>query len=113
MSVLIAIRANLPIGTNLATLHFMWMLVSGALLPHRGVLFPALQSTGISEPAIRRAWAAFRGGMWQISKLMVAWERYMQEQQRWQPRRYEGYYALAIDTTPFWRPNGFWNQVRL
>jgi len=104
MSVLIEIVADLPIGTNLAMLHFMWMLVSGALLPHRGALFPALQSTGIGEPAVRRAWAAFRGGMWQISELMVAWEQYMQEQQRWQPRRYEGYYALAIDTTPFWRP---------
>lgn len=104
MSVLIEIVADLPIGTNLAMLHFMWMLVSGTLLSHRGALFPALQSTGIGEKAIRRAWAAFRGGMWQISELMVAWERYMQEQQRWQPRRYEGYYALAIDTTPFWRP---------
>jgi hypothetical protein len=85
-------------------LHFLWMLVSGALLPHRGALFPALQSTGIGEPAVRRAWAAFHGGMWQISELMVAWEKYMQEQQRWQPRRYDGYYALAVDTTPFWRP---------
>jgi len=104
MSALIKIVAHLPIGTNLAMLHFLWMLVSGALLPQRGALFPALQSTGIGEQAVRRAWGAFRGGMWQISELMVAWENYMQEQQRWQPRRYEGYYALAIDTTPFWRP---------
>lgn len=104
MSALIEIVAYLPIGTNLAMLHFLWMLVSGALLPHRGALFPALQSTGIGEPAVRRAWAAFHGGMWQISELMVAWEKYMQEQQRWQPRRYEEYYALAVDTTPFWRP---------
>jgi hypothetical protein len=104
MSALIEIVAYLPVGTNLAMLHFLWMLVSGALLPHRGALFPALQSTGIGEPAVRRAWAAFGGGMWQISELMVAWEKYMQEQQRWQPRRYEGYYALAVDTTPFWRP---------
>lgn len=104
MSALIEIVAYLPIGTNLALLHFLWMLVSGALLPHRGALFPALQSTGIGEPAVRRAWAAFHGGMWQISELMVAWEKYMQEQQRWQPRRYEEYYALAVDTTPFWRP---------
>jgi hypothetical protein len=34
---------------------------------------------------------------------MVAWEKYMQAHQ-WQARRYEGYYALAIDITPFWRP---------
>lgn len=104
MSVLIKIVTDLPIGTNLAMLHFMWMLVSGSLLPHRGALFPALQSTGLDEQAVRRAWAAFYGGMWQIGELMAAWEKYMQEQQRWQPRRYEGYYAVVIDTTPFWRP---------
>jgi hypothetical protein len=28
----------------------------------------------------------------------------MEEQQRWQPRSYEGYGAVAVDTTPFWRP---------
>lgn len=98
-----AIVTDLPIGTNLAMLHFMWMLVSGALLPHRDALFPALQSTGIGEQAVRRAWAAFRGGVWQISELIGEWDKYMRRQQ-WQPRRYEGYYAMAIDTTPFWRP---------
>lgn len=85
-------------------LHFLWMLVNGSLLPHRGAVFPALQSTGIGEQAVRRAWVALHSGAWQISELMVAWDRYMQEQQRWQPRQYEGYYALAVDTTPFWRP---------
>jgi len=30
---------GLPIGTNLALLQFMWMLVSGALLPNRGAMF--------------------------------------------------------------------------
>lgn len=103
MSALIAIVTKLPVGTNLSMLHFLWMLVSGSLLPHRGALFPALQSTGIGTKAVRRAWAAFRGGIWQISELIVAWDKYMQEQQ-WQARRYEGYYALAIDITPFWRP---------
>jgi hypothetical protein len=103
MSVLIKILTDLPKGTNIAMLHFLWMLVSGSLLAHRGALFPALQSTGIGERAVRRSWTAFRGGVWQISALIVAWEEYMREQQ-WQPRRYEGYYAVAIDTTPFWRP---------
>jgi hypothetical protein len=28
----------------------------------------------------------------------------MQAQQQWEPRRYEGRYAVPIDTTPFWRP---------
>ena len=84
MLVLIEIVADLPIGTNLAMLHFMWMLVTGSLLPHRGALFPALQSTGIGEAAVRRSWSAFRGGVWQISELMVAWNNYMCEQQQWQ-----------------------------
>jgi len=103
MSALIAIVTKLPIGTNLAMLHFLWMLVSGSLLAQRGGLFPALQSIGLGPKAVRRAWGAFRGGMWQISELMVAWEKYMEAQQ-WQARRYEGYFALAIDITPFWRP---------
>jgi len=103
MSALTTIVANLPVGTNLAMLHFLWMLVSGTLLPHRGALFPALQSTGIGKEAVRRAWTAFHGGVWQISELMVEWNKYMQQRQ-WQPRRYEGYYAMVIDTTPFWRP---------
>jgi hypothetical protein len=104
MSALMTIVSGLSVGTNLAMLHFLWMLVNGSLLSHRGALFPALQSTGIGERAVRRAWAAFHSGMWQISELMLAWDKYMHEQQRWQPRQYGGYYALAVDTTPFWRP---------
>lgn len=104
MSVLTAIVVNLPVGTNLGMLHFLWMLASGSLLANRGAIFPSLQSTGIGEKAVRRSWGAFRGGMWQIGELMVVWTKYMEEQQQWQPRRYEKYYAMVIDTTPFWRP---------
>lgn len=104
MSVLIAIVVNLPIGTNLGMLHFLWMLVSGKLLTNRGAIFPSLQATGLSEKAVRRSWNAFHSGMWQIGELMVVWTTYMEEQQQWQPRRYDGYYAMVIDTTPFWRP---------
>lgn len=104
MSALIAIVTDLPVGTNLSLMQFLWMLVSGSLLTHRGALYPALQGTGIGQRAVRRAWVAFRGGVWQISELMVAWERYMRQQQRWQPYDYEGYQAIAVDITPFWRP---------
>lgn len=31
---------SLPIGTNLARLQFMWLLVSGHLLQSRGALYP-------------------------------------------------------------------------
>ena len=39
MSVLIVIVVNLPIGTNLGMLHFLWMLVSGKILTNRGAIF--------------------------------------------------------------------------
>ena len=48
MNILVALTEDLPVGTNLALLQFLWMLVSGALLPERGALFPALKATGLS-----------------------------------------------------------------
>ena len=48
MNILIALTGDLPVGTDLALLQFIWMLVSGALLPERGALFPALQATGLA-----------------------------------------------------------------
>ena len=49
MNILVALTRDLPVGTNLALLQFLWMLVSGALLPQRGALFPALQATGFPQ----------------------------------------------------------------
>jgi hypothetical protein len=66
MSTLIAIVTDLPVGTNLSLMHFLWMLVTGSLLTHRGALYPALQGTGIGQRAVQRAWAAFRGGVFLI-----------------------------------------------
>lgn len=104
MRALSAITLSLPIGTNLALLQVLWMLVSGALLNTRGALFPALLSCGLSAPAIRRAWAAFSGGRWQIEDLLLAWQAYVAEQDVWQATGYEGYHPLALDLTAFWRP---------
>ena len=70
MLALCVVTQNLPIGTNLGLLHFLWMLLSGSLLPGRGALFPALQAIGLSPPAVRRAWAAFRCGAWEIGVLL-------------------------------------------
>ena len=70
MKILVALTQDLPIGTNLALLQFIWMLVSGALLPQRGALFPALKASGLTDQAIRRAWAAFRGGVWQTAVVL-------------------------------------------
>ena len=62
LQMLSLVTQHLPIGTNLGLLHFLWMLVSGALLPNRGALFPALTSVGLNEGETRRAWRAFRLG---------------------------------------------------
>lgn len=101
---LIELTQDLPIGTNLALLHFLWMLVSGALLPQRGALFPALKAIGLSDEASRRAWAAFRGGVWQIGVLLRLWQRQIERLPDWQEHRHEGYRAIVADITAFWRP---------
>jgi len=82
----------------------MWMLVSGALLPNRGALFPALTSIGLSEAATRRAWVAFRKGVWQMPGMLVLWREYVKALPGWQEHRYEGYRPIPADVTAFWRP---------
>ena len=68
IDVLILLTQNLPVGTNLALLHFFWMLVTGALFPTRGAIIPALKSIGLSDAATRRAWVAFRKGAWPFTQ---------------------------------------------
>lgn len=104
MSILVKLTQDLPIGTNLALLHFLWMLVSGALLPQRGAIFPALQATGLSVQATRRSWAAFRGGVWQIAVILKLWQEHITSQAEWKVTLYEGYRVVVVDTTGFWRP---------
>ncbi len=82
----------------------MWMLVSGALLPNRGAIFPALKSTGLSDAATRRAWAAFSKGVWQISAILTLWREQVKRMPDWQEHRYEGYRPIPADVTAFWRP---------
>jgi hypothetical protein len=103
MEALCAVTQGLPIGTNLALLHFLWMQISGALLSSRGALFPALQAIGLLPATIRRAWAAFRYGSWHIAELLAAWEAYVTEQGQWQEHHYEGYRPKAVDLTAYWR----------
>ena len=104
MNTLIALTGNLPVGTNLALLQFFWMLVSGALLPQRGALFPALQATGLSAEATRRAWAAFRKGVWQTAAILRLWQAQIEGLPDWHVHRHESYRAVAVDVTAFWRP---------
>jgi len=104
MEALRAVTEKLPIGTNLGLLRFLWMQVNGSLLPSRGAIFPALQAIGLLPAAIRRAWAAFRYGAWQIDDLLTAWEGYVVEQGQWQEHQYDGYRLKAVDLTAYWRP---------
>jgi hypothetical protein len=104
MNILVALTKDLPVGTNLALLQFLWMLVSGALLPQRGALFPALQAIGLSEDGIRRAWAAFRQGAWQTAIILRLWQAQIEGLPGWQVHRHEGYRAITVDVTAFWRP---------
>ena len=104
MGALYAITQSLPIGTNLALLQFLWMILSGQLLTSRGALFPGLQAIGLSKAAVRRAWAAFRYGAWKISVLLVLWQQYVKGQSHWQAHRYEGYVPKVVDITPYWHP---------
>jgi len=102
--VLSKVTENLPVGTNLGLLHFLWMLVSGALLPTRGAIFPALKSIGLSDGATRRAWAAFGKGKWQIKPLVGIWRSYVNGLAGWMEHRFEGYRPISVDVTAFWRP---------
>jgi hypothetical protein len=104
MNILVALTKDLPVGTNLALLQFLWMLVSGALLPQRGALFPALQATGLNAQATRRAWAAFRRGAWQTAVILRLWQEQVEGLPGWQLHRHEGYRAITVDVTAFWRP---------
>ena len=80
------------------------MLVSGALLPNRGAIFPALKSTGLSDDETRRAWVAFRKGVWQMVVVLRIWQEYVTGLEGWQLHRYEGYSPVTVDVTAFWRP---------
>lgn len=104
IAVLSILVQGLPIGTNLALLHFLFMLVSGALLPNRGAIFPALKSIGLSDAATRRAWVAFGKGVWQMPAMLVLWREHVTKRSDWKERRYEGYRPIPADVTAFWRP---------
>jgi hypothetical protein len=104
VKVLSQLTENLPVGTNLGLLHFLWMLVSGALLASRGALFPALKSAGLSDGETRRAWGAFRSGQWSIRELVRVWRTYVKAQNEWVVHRIEGYVPVTADLTAFWRP---------
>jgi hypothetical protein len=104
LTLLSAVVLVIPLGTNLALLHLLWMLVSGGLLPSRGALFPALALKRLPPNAVRRAWAALAYGAWSIDSLLSAWEQQVTEEGHWLAHDYGGYRPLPVDLTGFLRP---------
>lgn len=102
--VLSAIVINLPLGTNLGLFHLLWTLLSGRLLQTRGALIPALAATGLEPAAVRRAWAAFADGAWDVSQLIAALRALVRQEGRWHAQHIGGYRVVAVDTTGFFRP---------
>jgi hypothetical protein len=95
---------SLPVGTNLAVFHLIWTLLSGRLLITRGAVIPALALAQMPEEAVRRSWAAFAYGRWEIGPLLASLEQHIQAEGVWQPHVHEGYRPLVGDLTGFFRP---------
>src|SRR3954464_1540634 len=91
IGVLCAVVAGTPIGTNLGVVHLLWMLVSGRLLETRGAVIPGLSATGVSEPAVRRAWAALGQGDWSSTGLLAERRRHVEQAGVWQAQEHAGY----------------------
>jgi hypothetical protein len=85
-------------------LYFLWMLISGALLPNRGAIIPALKSIGLSDAETLRSWAAFGSGVWNVNELCYELGAYVRKIPEWKERRYEGYLPITVDITAYWRP---------
>ena len=101
MQVLAGLFKKLPTGTNLGLLHFLWMLVNGVLLSNRGALFPALKASGLADAAVLRAWASYRGGVWQIAKLLRLWQAHIEGLLQWRYHQHGSYRAVSVDITAF------------
>jgi hypothetical protein len=104
VTLLSAIVAGVPVGTNLGLLFVLWMLVSGQLLETRGAVLPGLARLGLSAAAVRRAWAALGQGCWRSGGLLARWARVVEGEGHWQPRVHGGYRVVAADITAYWRP---------
>ncbi len=104
LTLLGALVAPLPVGTNQGLLHLRWMLVSGRLLETRGAVLPGLRDCGLSDRAIRRAWAALGQGGWASGALLARWAAAVEGAGEWQPHAHGGYRPVAVDLTGCWRP---------
>jgi hypothetical protein len=104
-TVLCALVAGVPVGTNLGLVLVLWMLLTGRLLATRGAVIPGLNALGLTPPVVRRSWAAVGHGAWSADRLLANWQGWVAQEGVWQPHRVGGYHPVAGDTTGFWRPH--------
>ena len=100
-----AVVQTVLIGTNLALVHILWVMMSGAFLPGRGAFFTAFDAKGFDKQVVRRSWAALRHGAWTSNELLDNWQIYVANENHWRVRRHERYQAVSVDMTGFWRPH--------
>ncbi|MGH7928360.1 MAG: hypothetical protein ACREQV_11250, partial [Candidatus Binatia bacterium] len=93
-----------PIGTNIGLVRMLWVMVNGSFLQSRGALFSALHLSSFTVREMRRSWAALRYGVWEINELLEQWQMYVESENQWRVRPYEGYQVVSVDITGFWRP---------
>lgn len=91
----------LNIGTNIALLHLLWAMVSGAFLPSRGAVHTALKLSGRSDEETKRGGEALRKGQWQIGELIGRWQEWVEKEEGWKVREYEGWRAMPCDVVVF------------
>lgn len=105
MTILCALVAGVPIGTNLGLVVVLWMLLTGRLLATRGAVIPGLSALGVAPAGVRRSWAALGQGAWTADRLLANWQRWVEQEGAWRPHTVAGYHPVAGDTTGFWRPH--------
>lgn len=94
----------LPVGTNLALLHVLWALLSGAFPSSRGTMFPVLWRLGLCATQVRRSSQAVRDGAWASAELITRWRAWQVAHSAWRPDQFEGYRLVAVNITASWRP---------
>ena len=99
-----AVVQTVPIGTNIALVRILWVMMSGAFLQSRGAIFSALAAEGFEAREVRRSWAALRSGVWDSNELLENWQLFVASENQWRVRRHAGYQVVSVDLTGFWRP---------
>lgn len=104
-TVLCALVAGVPRGTNWGLVLVFWMLLTGRLLAARGAIIPGLSALGLAPAGVRRSGAALGQGAWTAARLLANWSAWVEPEGVWQPHTGGGYHPVAGDTTGFWRPH--------